>query len=108
MTHGFWQEPSSLVLASKSAVRRSLLEDAGVPVVVKGADIDERIAEAGWFRSEGEAARLAVRLASMKALAVSRQFPKRFVVGADQVLSFRGRCYAKPGSLREARRHLRE
>src|SRR6266851_4193090 len=37
-----WRADSPLVLASKSAIRHAILRDAGIPVVVHPADIDER------------------------------------------------------------------
>ena len=42
-----WLAATPLVLASRSAVRRTLLEAAGVPVEICPADIDERGVEAG-------------------------------------------------------------
>src|ERR1700732_4808168 len=42
-----WLAAVPLVLASRSAVRRALLEAAGVPVEICPADIDERGVEAG-------------------------------------------------------------
>ena len=42
-----WLSADPLVLASRSAVRRTLLEAAGVPVEVQPADIDERSVETG-------------------------------------------------------------
>ena len=41
-----WLGSHPLVLASGSAVRRALLEGAGIPVEVRPADIDERAVEA--------------------------------------------------------------
>ncbi len=52
---GLWLDPHPLVLASKSAVRRTLLEAAGIPVEVRPADIDERAIEA--VRAFGRARR---------------------------------------------------
>ena len=41
-----WLAAHPLVLASKSAARRAVLEAAGIPVEIKPADIDERAVEA--------------------------------------------------------------
>ena len=40
-----WLAPRPLVLASKSAARRALLDAAGIPVEVQPAEIDERAVE---------------------------------------------------------------
>mgnify|MGYP001427505028 FL=1 len=76
-----------LVLASRSAGRRVLLENAGVPHQVVAALIDEDAAKAG-LRAEGLGARdLADALAELKALKVSGKRPGDLVLGCDQTLA---------------------
>ena len=54
-----WRAAEPLILASKSAVRRSVLEAAGVPVEVIVADIDERgIEQQSGTNDPGEVAKL--------------------------------------------------
>ena len=60
----------TLILASKSAARRAMLENAGVPFEVRVAGVDEDAVKAA--SRDLDAAALAVRLAEAKALAVSR------------------------------------
>lgn len=99
-----WLRPDPLVLASKSVVRRALLEAAGIPVEVHPADIDERgIEAAGGSAGPGEVAAL---LAREKALAVSAQLPGRLVVGADQTLALENQRFSKPIDLSAARHQL--
>jgi septum formation protein len=93
-----------LVLASKSAARRSMLEGAGVPFVIQVADVDEDAVKAG--HDPADAAGLAEELARVKALAVSRHDPEAWVLGADQTLAFDGGLVSKAGSLAEARARL--
>ncbi len=93
-----------LILASKSAARRAMLENAGVPFAVQVADVDE---DAVKVRHDpADAAGLAVELARVKALAVSRREPNAWVLGADQTLAFDGGLISKAGSLGEARDRL--
>ena len=93
-----------LILASKSAARRAMLENAGVPFAVQVADVDE---DAVKVRHDpADAAGLAVELARVKALAVSRREPDAWVLGADQTLAFDGGLISKAGSLGEARDRL--
>jgi septum formation protein len=73
-----------LILASRSAGRAALLENAGVPFVAVDAGIDERGIEKDYA---GDPSSLAIRLAYEKARVVSLSHANRFVVGADQVLS---------------------
>jgi septum formation protein len=76
-----------LVLASKSAGRRALLEAAGVPHEALAAGVDEESAKTG-LRAEGLSARdLADALAELKALKISRKRPGDLVLGCDQTLA---------------------
>lgn len=76
-----------LVLASQSAGRRALLENAGIPHDVMTAAIDEDAAKASLC-AEGLGAReLADALAELKALKVSAKRPGDLVLGCDQTLA---------------------
>lgn len=94
-----------LILASKSAARRGMLEGAGVPFAVQVADVDEDAVKAS--HDPADAAGLAVELARVKALAVSRHDADAWVLGADQTLAFDGGLISKAGSLEAARDGLR-
>ena len=100
-----WLASDPLVLASRSAARRTLLEAAGVPVEVCPADIDERNLETG-VQSETPAA-VAALLARQKALAVAGLHPARLVLGADQVLALDAKLFSKPADRAAARAQLR-
>jgi septum formation protein len=89
-----WLSAQPLVLASDSAVRRTLLEAAGVPVTVYATDIDERRLEAE--ASSMPTGEIAVLLARAKASLVAKSFPRRLVLGADQILTLDGKRFAKP------------
>ena len=95
-----------LILASKSAARRAMLEGAGVPFSVQVADVDEQAVKA--VHDPADAAGLAVELARVKALAVSRHDPEAWVLGADQTLAFAGGLVSKAPSLVAARARLAE
>ena len=86
-----------IVLASKSASRRAILEGAGVEFEAVDAGVDEAALKA---RHVGGPASLAMMLAEKKALAV--EAPGALVVGGDQVLEFAGEAYDKPKSREEA------
>ena len=90
-----------LILASKSAARRAMLEGAGVPFSVQVAEVDEDAVKA--VHDPADAAGLAVELARVKALAVSRRDPEAWVLGADQTLAFAGGLLSKAPSLDAAR-----
>lgn len=93
-----------LILASKSAARRAMLDGAGVPFSVQVADVDEDAVKA--VHDPADPAGLAVELARVKALAVSRRDSDAWVLGADQTLAFEGGLVSKAGSMDEARARL--
>jgi len=100
-----WLASQPLVLASKSAARRAMLEAAGIPVEIAAADIDERgIEREATGRSPQHIAAL---LARAKAKAVAASQPGRLVVGGDQTLALGAQLFAKPQSRAEAREQLR-
>src|SRR3989442_14360608 len=89
-----WLASEPLVLASKSAIRHALLCDAGVPLEVRPADIDERtIEQRSPARDAGE---LAALLAREKARTIAARLPGRLVLGADQTLALGERRFSKP------------
>ncbi len=92
----------ALILASASAIRRTMLEQAGVEFAVVPAALDEDLEKA---RHEDVAA-LAETLAIKKALAVGHN-AGHWVIGSDSVASVGGRRFDKPRDQDEAAEHLR-
>jgi septum formation protein len=100
-----WLSRQPLVLASGSAVRRTLLEAAGIPISVHAADIDERRLER--VAASMPVADIAALLARAKAVSVAKSFAGRLVLGADQMLTLDGERFAKPADRATARAQLR-
>jgi septum formation protein len=95
----------TLILASGSAARRALLSAAGLAFEAVAPSLDEDAAKAA-LRAEGATPReVALRLAELKALSVSKQ-SAGLVIGADQVLALGDRVFDKPASIGQAREHL--
>ena len=92
----------ALVLASKSASRRMMLDAAGVAYRCQPADIDERAVEAEM--GTVPPAEVALALARAKACAVDA--PGDLVLGSDSLVVCNGRRFDKPGSRAEAADHL--
>lgn len=95
----------SFILASGSASRRAILENAQVAFEVDPADIDEGAVKDSF---SGDPAALALKLAELKALEVSKRRPGALVLGSDQVLEFEGVAYDKARSVAEAEARLRQ
>lgn len=92
------------ILASASAVRKRLLDAAGVRVEQIGSGVDEESLKAG-LKALGHDS-LALALAEAKAAAVSAARPGRLVLGADQLLVLGDRRFDKPRDRKEAAAHL--
>jgi septum formation protein len=104
MTMALWLAVKPLLLASKSAARRALLEAAGVPIEIEPADIDERGIEArAGIQDPGAAAAL---LAREKAKVVAKKHPDRLVIGADQTLALGQRRFSKAADRKGAREQI--
>jgi len=92
-----------IVLASKSASRRAMLDAAGVSYDAQSADLDERAIEARMV--EAAPAEVAVALAEAKALAIPE--PARPVLGSDSLVVVDGQRFDKPADRTQAAEHLR-
>jgi septum formation protein len=100
-----WLGSKPLVLASKSAARRAMIEAAGIPLEIEPADIDERAVEAQI--GHGMPADAAALLAREKARAIAARLRGRLVVGADQTLALGHTRFTKPVDRGTAREQLR-
>ena len=94
----------TLILASTSAIRRALLEQAGVAFVVERPAVDEASIEVAHAGQDFE---LALSLAEAKAADVSGRNPADWVIGGDSVVSVEGRRFMKPRDRDDAAEHLR-
>ena len=92
-----------IVLASSSAIRRAMLEAAGVEFEVAAPQIDEAALKAEALLIDD----LASDLAQAKALSVSEGRLDDWVIGSDSVVSVQGRLFDKPADRDQAAEHLR-
>lgn len=95
-----------LLLASKSAARREMLEAAGVKFETVEAELDEEAAKAGLWGAGFDARGVAEELAQLKALSAPGG-AQDLVLGCDQTLERDdGTLLGKPASREEARGQL--
>jgi septum formation protein len=96
-----------VILASASRARAAMLQAAGVTIEVVPARVDESELKIA-LRAQGADPRdVAIALAELKALQVSRSRPGRVVLGADQMLDCQGVWFDKPETPEGARDQLR-
>lgn len=96
---------AGFVLASKSASRRAMLDQAGAAYECVPADIDEREIEARLMRSAPSIVALA--LAKAKARHVGEALRGSIVLGSDSLVNVAGKRFDKPETRGQAADHLR-
>lgn len=96
---------TALVLASTSAVRKSLLTNAGLAFTAISPGVDEDAVKASMLAEGATPRAVAEALARTKALAISRGRGGP-VIGADQTLEMDGVLYDKVAELEAARERL--
>jgi len=96
-----------LVLASGSATRARMLADAGLPILIDRAAVDEEEIRAAFLAEGRDAAACAAALAEAKATRVSARHVGALVLGADQILDCAGRWLEKPRDIEAARTQLK-
>jgi septum formation protein len=89
----------TLILASKSASRRAMLDGVGLKYTAIPADLDER-AIGDKFAAHPK--KMATELARRKALAVAVKTPDALVIGSDSLVELDGEILNKAESLEDA------
>ena len=95
-----------MVLASGSATRRAMLENAGLWIETDKPDVDEALLKTQFAKAGMSAEEAAGELALAKAEDVAGRHPNRIVLGADQMLDCNGTWFDKPIGRTGAERQL--
>lgn len=96
---------SRIILASGSAIRKQILDGAGLNYEVIVKPVDEAAIKDSMLAENSRLQDIADALAEAKALRVSRQ-TDGFVIGADQIMVMDNQLFDKPKDLGEARERL--
>ena len=96
---------TQLILASKSASRRAMLDAAGVSYEAIPAEIDERAIERNLRGATPP--EIAEALSVAKAAALAPSHKDALILGSDSLVVAGGKRFDKPGSRAEAAEHLR-
>jgi septum formation protein len=86
----------TLVLASASRSRKTMLTAAGVVFIADPASVDEGAVKKTLSAKQADAATVAETLAMRKAEEVAGRHPEALVIGSDQMLACDGRWFDKP------------
>ncbi len=97
----FISTDKELILASGSAIRKTVLNNAGVTFKTIPADIDEETIRAKMETETPDISplRVAEELAQEKAKHISRENPDAYVIGSDQILALESEIMGKPENL---------
>lgn len=95
------------ILASGSAIRVQLLQQAGVAFETIQPRVDEQMIKDALVAEGAPPRDIADTLAEMKARKVSEKNPGALVMGADQVLDLKGAMLSKPTGIEDARAQLK-
>jgi septum formation protein len=98
----------TLILASGSATRLSMLQSAGLSVVPQPVRLDESTLRHSLVAEGATARDIADTLAEMKARKASDRHPDALVLGCDQTLELGNEVFGKPDSVEAARAQLME
>lgn len=93
---------NKIILASKSKVRKEILDKNSIPNQVEPSNIDEDIVKESLIKEKASPNIISKNLAELKANKVSLKFQEQMVLGADSVIDLNGELISKPESRDEA------
>jgi septum formation protein len=93
---------SKIILASKSKVRKEILDKHNIYCEVKPSNVDEDVVKENLIRESASPEIISKNLAELKANKVSLSQSDRLVMGADSVIDLAGELISKPESREEA------
>jgi len=91
-----------IILASRSGVRKEILDKNKINCEVIPADIDEDQVKESLLKEKATPEIISKNLAELKANKVSKKKPNKLVLGADSVIDFNGELISKPSNRNEA------
>ena len=93
---------NKITLASKSKVRKKILEENGINCIVKPSNVDEDLIKESMLKEEATPEVISKNLAELKANKVSQTIQEDLVLGADSVIDLKGKIISKPLNREEA------
>ena len=93
---------SDIILASKSEVRKTILEKNNISCLVKPSNIDEDPVKESLIKEGASPEIISKNLAELKANKVSQKIEQNLVLGADSVIDLDGELISKPGNREDA------
>ena len=93
---------NKIILASKSKVRKEILDKNKIPNEVKPSNVDEEPVKKSLIKEKAKPEIISKNLAELKANKVSLVQENQMVLGADSVIDLEGELISKPENREEA------
>ena len=91
-----------IILASKSKVRKKILDQNNISVQVQPSNVDEDVVKESLIKEKSSPENIAKNLAELKANKISQKENDLLVLGADSVIDLNGELISKPKDRKEA------
>ena len=99
---------NEIILASKSKVRKKILEDNEIKCRVEPSNVDEDSVKESLLKEKATPTIISKNLAELKANKISQKFINDTVVGADSVIDLEGEIISKPNNRTDALKILQK
>ena len=99
---------TKLILASKSKVRKEILDNNNIIFSVEPSNLDEDVVKESLLKEKASPELISISLAELKANKVSQKKNDVLVLGADSVIDLDGELISKPENREEAIKILRK
>ena len=99
---------NKIILASKSKVRKDILDKNNIKSIVEPSNVDEDIIKLTLIKEKASPEIISKNLAEIKANKVSAKKPDQLVLGADSVIDLDGELISKPESREDAMKILKK
>jgi len=99
---------NEIILASKSEVRKKILENNKIKCRVEPSNVDEDSVKESLLKERATPTIISKNLAELKANKISQKFINEIVMGADSVIDLEGEIISKPNNRTEALKILKK
>ena len=93
---------NEIILASKSEIRKKILENNKIICRVEPSSVDEDSVKESLLKEKATPTIISKNLAELKANKISQKFINEIVIGADSVIDLEGKIISKPNDRIEA------
>tara|TARA_Y100000389_G_C17347982_1_gene456874 strand:+ start:477 stop:1064 length:588 start_codon:yes stop_codon:yes gene_type:complete len=97
-----------IILASKSKVRKKILNENNINCYVEPSKVDEDMVKKSLLNEKASPEIISKNLAELKANKISEKIPNKLVLGADSVIDLDGEIISKPRDRNEAFKILKD